>query len=175
MKKALLIIGIVVLVALATAGGFYGGIQYQANKVNQVQANFERERGQFPSGQFPGGQNPSGTTGFPGAGGQAAGLAGGMRGSGGIAGQVKTIEGNVLTISTAEDVTTVNLSDDTLIQKTEMVTLSTNDIQPGMRVMVVGEPDADGNVSATQIMLINDMPMNANPPGDSPAATEKAP
>jgi hypothetical protein len=164
MKKVLLIVGVVALVVLAAAGGFYGGIQYQTSKVNQVQANFERARGQFPNGQLP-----SGAAGFSGAGGQANGQFTDRRG--GITGQVKTIEGNVLTISTAEDVTTINLSDDTQIQKTEMVTLSTSDLQPGMRVMIVGQKDSNGNVSASQVMILNDIP--ANPA--LPAATEKAP
>jgi hypothetical protein len=166
MKKVLWIVGAVVLVVLAAAGGFYAGMQYQTNKVNQVQANFERERGQFPGGQLPAGQAPSGGQFLAG---QADGQFANRRG--GISGQVKTIEGDVLTISTAEDVTTVNLSADTQIQKTEMVTLSASDLQPGMRVMIVGSKDSTGNVSATQVIVLNDMP--ANPP--SPAATEKAP
>lgn len=161
MKKALWIVGVFALVVLAAAGGFYGGMQYQKNQISQVQANFERERG-----QFPGGQPPSGAAGFPGANGQA----GGMRGAGGISGQVKTIEGDVLTISTAEDVTTVNLSADTQIQKTEMATLSPSDLQPGMRVMIVGEKDSNGNVDASQVMVLNDMPVN--PAYPAPAETE---
>jgi hypothetical protein len=167
MKKVFLIVGVVALVLLAVAGGFYGGMQYQKNQVNQIQANFERERGQFPTGQMPGGQMSGGAAGFPGAGGQGQFL----DRRGGISGQVKTIEGNVLTISTAEDVTTVNLSPDTRIQKTELVTLSPADLQPGMRLMIVGEKDSDGNVAASQVMIMNDFPANSA----SPAATEEAP
>jgi hypothetical protein len=168
MKKVFIIIGIVVLVGLAAAGGFYGGIQYQTNKVSQVQANFEQQRGQFQNGQFPGGQPPSGAAGFPGANGTGVGQSGSRNG---ISGQVKTLEGDVLTVSTAEDVVTVDLSADTQIQKTSLVTLTTADLQPGTRVMIIGEKDADGNISASQIMITNDMP--ANPA--SPVATEKAP
>jgi hypothetical protein len=170
MKKILLIVGLVALVAVAAAGGFYSGMQYQSNKVNQVQANFERERGQFPTGQFPGGQPPAGAAGFEGADGQGTGMAGGFRGAGGISGQVKTIEGNLLTLSTAEDVTEVNLSADTQIQKNTLVTLALEDLQPGMRLMIIGEKDSDGNVAASQIMVLNDMPLDRAYP--TPVGTE---
>ena len=170
MKKVLLIVGLVALIAIATAGGFYGGMQYQANKVNEVQANFERERGQFPTGQFPGGQLPGSAPGFQGADGQGNGMVGGIRGAGGIFGQVKTIEGNLLTISTAEDVTNVSLSPDTQIEKNTLVTLSLGDLQPGMRVMIIGEKDSDGNVTASQVMIVNDTPMDR--PYPAPVGTE---
>jgi hypothetical protein len=165
MKRLLLILGIITLIALAAAGGFYGGVRYQTNKVSQVQANFERERGQFPTGQFPGG-----AAGFPSDDGQAPAQAGGMGGTGGIAGQVKTIEGEVLTVSTSDNVTTVNLSDDTQIQKSTLVTMKTSDLQPGMQVMVIGQKDTDGIVSARQVMILTDTPTNK--PYPSPEETE---
>jgi len=163
MKKVLWIIGIVVVAVLAAVGSFYGGIQYQTNKVDQVQANFERARGQFPGGQ------PSGdAAGFPRASGQANGQVFGLRN--GTMGQVKSVEGNVLTLSTAQDVTTVNLSESTQIQKNTVVTLSANDLLPGVRVMVNGEKDSNGNISANQITILNDMPADA--PYPSPTGTE---
>jgi hypothetical protein len=133
----------ILLVALVAGGSFMGGIKYQDNKAAQVQANFFNARGgQAPGqGQFPGdGQ-------FPGAGqaqngGQVPGGGPGFAGGRGTAGEVKSVDGNVLTLSTAQDVTTVNLSDSTQIQKTASGT--TADLQPGMRVMVTGETDSDG-------------------------------
>ena len=68
-------------------------------------------------------------------------------------GEVKSIEGNVLTVSTAQDVTTVNLSDTTQIVKS--VEGTTSDLQPGVRVMVTGEQDNDGNITASQITILN--------------------
>jgi len=162
MKKVLVIVGIAVLVALAAAGGFYGGIQYQLNIVDRAQANFEQQRG-----QFPGGQPPSSTAGFPGAGGATIEQSGSRDG---ISGQVKTVEGDVMTVSTANNVTTIHLSPDTQIQKTTLVTLTTTDLQPGTRVMVIGDKDANGNVSASQVMILNEMPADGTYP--APTGTE---
>lgn len=156
MRKILIIFGIVILVVAAAAGGFYGGVQYQSGKVDQAQANFERARGGFSAGQAP-----SEMDNFPGGVGPAGGQAFGMRG--GISGQIKSIDENTLTISTAEDVTTVNLSDATRIQETRVVELSLSDLQPGVRVMVSGDKDENGVVSATQIMILAN-----NLPGESP-------
>jgi hypothetical protein len=86
----------------------------------------------------------------------------------GTIGVVKTIDGDVLTISTAQDVTTVTLSADTRIEKNVSATLT--DLQPGVRVMVTGQADQDGNISASQIQIVNDATTGiANPP---PAGTE---
>ncbi|MGW8249236.1 MAG: DUF5666 domain-containing protein, partial [Anaerolineales bacterium] len=60
----------------------------------------------------------------------------------------------VLTLSTAQDVTTVNLSDSTQIEKT--VAGAVSDLQPGMRVMVSGEKDSSGNVSANRVSILSD-------------------
>jgi hypothetical protein len=164
MRKILLIVGIVILAAAAAAGGFYGGVQYQSNIVDQAQANFERARGEFPTGQAPGGMGD-----FPGGAGSTGGQAFGLRG--GISGQIKSIDGNTLTISTAEDVTTVNLSEATRIQETRVVELSLSDLQPGVRVMVTGEKDENGVVSATQIMILaNNLPGGS--PYPAPGGTE---
>jgi hypothetical protein len=164
MRKILLIVGIVILAAAAAAGGFYGGVQYQSNIVDQAQANFERARGEFPTGQALGGMGD-----FPGGAGSTGGQAFGLRG--GISGQIKSIDGNTLTISTAEDVTTVNLSEATRIQETRVVELSLSDLQPGVRVMVTGEKDENGVVSATQIMILaNNLPGGS--PYPAPGGTE---
>jgi hypothetical protein len=145
MKKILMIASAVLLAAAIAAAGFWGGITYQTNKASQVQANFLNARGGAPTGggQFPGadpangGQAPTGTRGF----------------GGGTMGEVKSIDGNVLTLSTAQDVTTVNLSDATVIQKTG--TGSTQDLQPGLRITVSGQKDSDGNIIAEQITILN--------------------
>jgi hypothetical protein len=68
-------------------------------------------------------------------------------------GQVKTNEGSTLTISTPQDVTTVNLTDSTRIQKSVEGTHA--DLQPGTRVMVAGERDSDGVITAEQITILN--------------------
>lgn len=169
MKKVLLIVGAILLAAVIGGGSFWGGMRYQANKASQAQANFFNARGgqapgggQFPrEGAFPGNGQPGGGPGSN----NGAFFAGGR----GTMGEVKSIEGNVLTLSTAEDVTTVNLSEDTEVTKTASGTL--DDLQPGTRVMVTGETDSEGTISANRITILND-----NPPGlPNPPATETAP
>jgi hypothetical protein len=156
MKKVLIITGIIVLFAVVAAGSFWGGMTYQTNKVNQARLNFENARGPISGGQVPGDG-----TGFPRdgmSGGQAPG--GGL--GGGMVGQIKTIEGDVMTVSTAQDVTTVNLTTTTQIQKT--VAGTTDALQPGTRVMIAGQRDSNGNITATQITIINgELPGMLNP------------
>jgi hypothetical protein len=86
---------------------------------------------------------------------------------------VKTVDGNVLTVSTAQDVTTVNLSEATRIQKFEPVTIS--DLQAGMRVMVTGQRESSGEITASQIMILNsdsaDLSAVPQPPYPSPTGT----
>ena len=153
-KNILIIVGVVVFVLLVGAGGFWGGMTYQTNQDSQAQARFFEQRGQppsdgqMPSGQFQNGQTPSG--------GQ---FQGGFRG--GTMGQVKSIDGNVLTLSTAQDVTTVNLIDTTKIVKS--VEGMTSDLQTGMQVMVTGETDDHGNITATQITIVNNDVSAASP------------
>ena len=162
MLKKILIIGGALLIAVLLAGGsFYGGMAYQRNQADQIRTQFLASRGLnggdvqfFENGNFQGAPgNNNGTTRRQG------GFAGG-----GVAGQVKSIEGNVLTISTPQDVTTVNLSDSTRIEKPAEGTLA--DLQPGVRVVVNGERDAQGNMTASSITILN---VNFGPPDVTPA------
>jgi hypothetical protein len=164
MKKILIIVGAILLAALIAGGSFYGGMAYQTQQADQVRNRFMQARGmtegdmpqfdQLPGGELPQGMQPpdGARTLF----------------SSGSVGTVKTMDGNVMTISTAQDVTTVNLSADTRIEKTVDATLA--DLQPGVRVVVSGERDKDGNITASQIQIVNDdFPVPNNPP---PAGTE---
>lgn len=166
MKTTLLIIGTFILVVLVAAGGFYGGMVYQTNQASQVRQEFMGARG-ITEGQFPGEMPPMG--------GQLQQDGSGIPGRG-AAGQVKSIEGNVMTISTAQDVTTVNLSQDTQIEMT--VSGEIADLQTGMRVMVIGETDGDGVVNASQITILSEnqsgIPFGQQPP-DSPPDTGTEP
>ena len=165
MKKVLIIIGAILLAALLAGGSFYAGMAYQTNQADQVRNQFMQARGltegDLPQpGQFPGGNLPEGVQ-PPSDGGM--GLSG--RGTTGV---VKTIDGDVITISTAQDVTTVNLTEDTRIEKYASAAIT--DLQPGVRVMVTGQPDDDGNIIASQIQIVNnDTTAIPNPP---PTGTE---
>ena len=149
MKKGLWILGAVILVAALAGGGFYAGMQYQQSLADQAQANFIQMRGEgggaFPGGgqMLPGGELP--------AEGQVFSVRGGM--GGGLMGTVKSLDGETLTLSTAEDVTTVTLSDATTVRMT--VTGDLSDLAEGARVMVTGETDKDGSLTATQIQILS--------------------
>jgi hypothetical protein len=159
MKKILLIVGAVVLLAAAVGGAFYGGIQYQKNQVSQAQANFLQARG-GGQGQFPGGgmQLPSDLQ-AP-SDGQMPSAVMGMGRGGGVMGTVKSIDGDTLTLSTAEDVTTVILGENLTIQMT--VNGSVSDLTAGTRILVSGERDEDGSLTATIIQIISsDFPTDA--------------
>lgn len=165
MKTTIIVIGMIVLIALVAAGSFYGGMMYQTNQASQARQEFMAARGMSDESQFPGDMPPMGGqfqqdgSGFPGR---------------GAAGQVKSIEGNVMTISTAQDVTTVNLSEDTQIEMT--VSRLIGDLQVGMRVMVMGERDDDGVINASQITVLSEnqtgMPFGQQPPNSPGAETE---
>jgi hypothetical protein len=153
MKKILIIAGAIVLAGALSAGSFFGGRAYERSQASQVQADFLRSRGIPQNGAGNGAQGFNGGQG--GTGGQRQFFLGG---GGGVTGQVKSIDGNVLTISTAQDVTTVNLSDTTVIEKS--VAGTTADLQPGLRVLVTGQRDSKGNISASQIMILPENTFN---------------
>jgi hypothetical protein len=146
MKKIIIVVAAVVLAALIAAGSFWGGMAYQTNRANQIRENFMNSRG------MGGGQFPNGGQGFPMMNGTPNASRQGFFGGRGTTGQVKSIDGNVLTLSTAQEVVTVNLSNTTEIQKTVSGTVS--DLQPGMRVIVSGQRDNSGSITASQIQIL---------------------
>jgi hypothetical protein len=150
MKKIFIVIGIVFALGLAASGGFYGGMRYQTAQAGQSRSDFFNARGQLPAdgSSFPGAAADGSTNGAPPAGQFPGGLGGGTTGI------VKTIDGDVLTISTAQDVTTVNLTETTTVQETVTGTLA--DLQPGVRVRILGQTDDQGAISASQIVILDD-------------------
>jgi hypothetical protein len=147
MKKNILIpmiiIGVIVLVAGAAVGGFFGGKAYERNQANTVRNNFMRDRGiqGFDPNAAPNaGQNGAN---FP---------AGGI--GRGATGEVKSIDGNTLTLTSGGTDTVITLSDTTQIVKTTSGT--TADLTAGQQVMVTGERDANGKITtATQVTILN--------------------
>lgn len=170
MKKILIIVGAVLLAGLIAAGSFWAGMAYQTNKAEQARANFFNARGQLGEGQFPqGGQFPGGGEFFQEGQLPGNGQGGGFFGRGGTAGQVKSIDGNTMMLSTAEAVKTVQLSDTTQIEKTVQGTVS--DLQPGTRVVVIGQAEKDGRLNATRIQILSEnavFPSDSPPPGSEP-------
>lgn len=93
-----------------------------------------------------------------------------MRASGGTAagrgvlGTVEKIEGNILTITAATGGSTqVTIGQDTPLQKTAAA--SRDELKPGVRVMVVGQPGTGGSLVASSIQVL---PADAGTPGPQP-------
>lgn len=135
-KKIWLGLGAVLVLVAVAAGSFYGGLQYQLFTMNSVRDQFLANRGVGQGGNFPNGTGNG--VGGPGR---------------GTLGQIKSIDGNTLTLSTPQSVVTVTLSDATVVEKTVPGTHS--DLQIGQQVVVRGQADAAGNITADTIQLTN--------------------
>lgn len=212
MKIAYVIIGAVVLVGLAGAGGFFGGMTYAQSQAQNTASDFARQRAiQGGQGNGTGGQNsaggannPCGFGGFGGfqgnggtqgaqggstsgagqanqTGGQGSGEDNNAQGSGhrqgggqfggqfgGFAalgncvarGQIKSVDGGTVQISTADSVVTVKVSDSTVISKTDRGTIS--DLHVGDRVTVFSQETGD-SPTASNIQLQPAPPATATP------------
>ena len=149
MKKVLIIVGVIILAAALSAGSFYGGMTYERSQASNIRNQFLQARG-LSGGGF---DNNGGSNNGRQNGGFAGGQRGGFFGGGGVTGQVKSLDGNTLSLSTAQNVTTVNLTDSTVIEKPSQGT--TSDLQAGVRVVVTGQPDSNGVITASQITILN--------------------
>ncbi len=152
--KVWYIIGVVVLVLLAGAGGFFGGTVYAQSQSQSAQSNFLRQRAAGGNGQFgQGGQGGAGQFGQGRQGGQGG--AGGQFAQFGqllARGQIKSVsaDGQTVEISTAQSVVTVKVDSKTIINKT--VSGTTSDLKPGDRVTVFAPANGDqSTASAIQI------------------------
>jgi len=138
-----IVLGVLVVVVIA-AGSFYGGTVFGKN---QAQPTFPvlgegeglpRVRGQF--GPPPGGQ--AGTES-----GQFTGRQGGM-----LFGEIQTIGSGALTVTDPSgQQITVYIADTTLIQKQATVTLA--DLEEGETVIISGNRDDDGNITARSLQV----------------------
>jgi len=140
MKKIGMFLGAIVLAILIAGGSFAGGMAYQRNQTDQIRNQFLQSRG---LGGGAGGDSGNGQ--------QRRGFFGG-----GATGQIKSIEGNVMTLSTPQNVTTVNLSSSTQIEKA--TTAAIGDLQPGEQVLVTGQRDTNGNITASQVLILRTTP-----------------
>ena len=157
-KKIGWVVVIIIALLAVGAGGFYGGTAYAANAAQQA----SNVRAQFLNGR--GGAAGTGTGATNGAGGNGF-------GGGGVAGTIKSISGDTIQVSTAQNVTTVTLSGATTILKS--VTATASDLQVGQQITVRGQRDSSGNVTATSIQLVPAGTTFGGPggPGAVPTAT----
>ena len=70
---------------------------------------------------------------------------------GGLAGVIEKLDGNIVTIKTPQGPQSAILGVDTMIRRFAEGTPS--DLQPGMRVTLVGQPGADGMVEVRSVLL----------------------
>ena len=131
MKKILLVIAGIALLAVAAGAGFQYGKMYQSNQANQIRSQFLRSRG-INSGNGTGGA-------------QAAGF------GGGVFGQLKSVNGNTLSVTTQNGDQTVDLTANTQIEKTTAGT--TADLKAGEQLVVRGQRDSSGTVTAESVPI----------------------
>jgi hypothetical protein len=150
MRKGLTIVGGVVLVLIVGGGAFYGGIVFERSRESDVQGRFFAERGRF-AGDFGG----FGRDGFQQSGDHDD-EQGAFQDRGsfdrGAAGTVKSIEGDTLLLSTAQDVITVILTDETVISL--FVDGELEDLTPEQRLTVVGQRNEAGDIVADVIQIL---------------------
>ncbi len=122
-----------VLLLLVAAGAFYGGMRFQGMRSSGTRANFFANRGGADGANFGGG--------------------GGRRSN---MGQIKSIEGNVIIVSTQQERLQVTVTDATKYQR--LVDGKLDDLQVGANIIVRGESDANGVVNAVSIQLADSVP-----------------
>ena len=130
------LVGVLLLLVVA-AGAFYGGMRFQGMRSSGTRANFFANRGGADGANFGGG----------------GGGGGGRRSS---MGQIKSIEGNVIIVSTQQERLQVTVTDTTKYQR--LVDGKLDDLQVGANIIVRGESDANGVVNAVSIQLADSVP-----------------
>ena len=135
MKKMIIAVCLVALIALVGVGAFVAGNQYGQQQANAIRSSFINQRqGGGNSGNSSNPNGPAGTFGRPAA-----------------TGTVKSVTGNVVQISQTDGSTVaVTVDSQTTIQKTVNGTLS--DLQPGERVTVLSD-QTGSNITARSIQL----------------------
>lgn len=132
MKKPIVI---VVLLLLIGGGGFFAGMQYQKSKSPST-ADFQAMREQFRSGERPQGLGERRPQGQGGA----------------ISGEIIDRDEKSIIVKLPDGSSKIVLiSENTAINKATEGSL--DDLVTGEQVMVFGQTNSDGSVSATQIQL----------------------
>lgn len=130
------LVGVLLLLVVVAAGAFYGGMRFQGMRSSGTRANFFANRGGADGANFGGG-----------------GGGGGRRSN---MGQIKSIEGNVIIVSTQQERLQVTVTDATKYQR--LVDGKLDDLQVGANIIVRGESDANGVVNAVSIQLADSVP-----------------
>ncbi|MDA1349651.1 MAG: hypothetical protein O3A47_12425 [Chloroflexi bacterium] len=90
-----------------------------------------------------------------GAGGAGGGFAGRVGGAGaGLTGTVEAVDGDKITVNTAQGPLEVTIGANTVVQRTEIVVLTLDDLTEGLRITVGGERNDSGVLEATTILVV---------------------
>ncbi len=138
------------VVAVVAAAGASGAYAYNMGKQEGMKAGLTA-RTDFLAARTAGGAAAQGAPGGAAVPGAAARAGQGAMAGNFTAGQVKSVNGNELEISTATAVTKVKLTDKTQIEKTVAGTAA--DIKAGERIVVQGAKAADGALEASVVQL----------------------
>lgn len=148
-----------VIIVGAAVGGSYGA-GFVAGKGSAPAAVAAPATAQTQSQAQAQSQAASGATDMT----EAMRASGGTAAGRGVLGTVEKIEGNILTITAATGGSTqVTIGQDTPLQKTAAA--SRDELKPGVRVMVVGQPGTGGSLVASSIQVL---PADAGTPGPQP-------
>lgn len=151
MDRAFAVVGGIIVVLVVGGGAFVGGMAFERSRGAGIRESFFAERGIGEPGDFREGQG--GQRGF---GGFRNEQNGGQFQEGGFGrgafGEISSIEGDTLLLSTAQNVTTVILSDETTI--TQFVTGALDDLQPNQRITVIGQRNDDDEIVAVAIQIL---------------------
>jgi len=153
MKRGLIALIAVVVLAAVGAGAFYYGTKVGEKRVLENPQLVFQQLGAGQGGgtierRFQGqGVAPSGT---PPAGGRGLLIQGG-----GLMGTIKEIDGNTLVITTDDGDVRVQTTDTTLIEKT--MSVNVEDLKVDERVIVSGSKNEDGSYTARSIQSVRGM------------------
>lgn len=135
-------VGALVLAVVTGIGGYFYGTSVGEARASQARQTFLQER--LGGGQA--GQNS--------ATGQSGQFGAGRQDINAVAGQVKSVDGKTIEVSTRDNVTKVSVDDKT--QVTKMCTGTLEEIKPGERIVVQGDGGASGAVTARSIQIVTE-------------------
>jgi hypothetical protein len=158
MKKSTVVSLLVGVLILAGGGGFYGGLRYEKQKLqDNPQEIFSAIGTANGARQFPGGSNANRA----------------FRGSafgGGVRGTIENISGTTMTVK-SEDGSSKIVIVPSSASVTKSTTGTTADLTTGTTVMVTGNTNDDGSVTATNIQLNPALPTGTPPTGSDTSAS----
>ncbi len=153
-KVFMLLLVAVMVLGGGLGGAFAGGMALGKSQGKEAALNaLPAQAPSDPSQQLPGQFTPEQLQQFRQQFQDQAGRGGALGGAGrsGLAGSIETIEGNTVTINTAQGPLQAIISADTTIQMSVAGTV--DDLKTGLRVTVIGQRGEDGTVTARSIII----------------------